>query len=81
MDGVNVSRVGTDEIHTFCGRSIRFYWLHGQLGSFYFKRSISGILSLIRIRCSGNSTFEDIDLLNVAGEAVEAFLSFQFSSV
>ena len=76
-----MSRVGTDEIHTFCGRSIRFYWLHGQLGSFYFKRSVSGILLLIRIRCSGNSKFEDIDLLNVAGEAVEAFLSFPLNSV
>ena len=70
-----------DAMLTFWGRSINFCRTHAQFRMLNIERSISRVPSLIRVGFFGSSTFEDVDLLDVGGKAVEVFLSLALDAV
>jgi hypothetical protein len=45
--------------------------MYGPPWLFDVEGTISGVLSFIGVRCFGDSTFEDIDVFNVGGKAIE----------
>ena len=54
---------------------------HRCLQTFDLERSFSRILTFIGVGCFRNSTSENVNLFDVGGKAVEAFLSLSLNSV